>query len=257
VWWRTGPAIAGWLLLAMLAVAALWTEGRRRTRVRLALLERETLRRASITDPLTGLYNRRFMAGWVEHETPRPARAHDTGRPTDDSGMLFLLVDIDHFKSINDRYSHSTGDRVLAAVAHTLRTQIRDSDLAVRWGGDEFLVVSRSFGTEHASVAAERLRTAVESLVIGEDLPRCTVSIGWAAFPFLSDDPRALTWEQTLDIADRALHLTKRRQRNSWTGVVARPGARAVPVLAFLAARPDAPPTDAIEVVTAGERVPV
>jgi diguanylate cyclase (GGDEF)-like protein len=257
VWWRTGPAIAGWSLLALLALIALWADGRRRTRVRLALLERETLRRASITDPLTGLYNRRFMAGWVEHEVPRPLREHDAGRATGESGMLFLLTDIDHFKSINDRFSHSTGDRVLAAVAQTLRAQIRDSDLAVRWGGDEFLVVSRSFGPEHASAAAERLRIAVESLVVAEDLPRCTVSIGWAAFPFLADDPRGLTWEQTLDLADHALHLTKRRRRNSWTGLVARPDARAVAVLAFLAAGPDAPPADAVEVVTTAERVPV
>jgi diguanylate cyclase (GGDEF)-like protein len=256
-WWRTRPAIAAWALLASLAAFGLWVEARRRTRVRLTLLEHETLRRASITDPLTGLYNRRFMVSWVEREVPRPLREHDSGRPSGDTGMLFLLADVDHFKPINDRFSHATGDRVLAAVARALRGQIRDSDLAVRWGGDEFLIVSRSFGAEHAAAAAERLRRAVESLVLGDDSPRCTLSIGWAAFPFLSDDPRALSWEQTLDLADRALHLTKRRRRNSWTGIVARPGAMAVSVLAFLAAGPDAAPNDAVEVVTADTAVPV
>src|SRR4029079_5942091 len=132
-------------------------------------------------------------------------------------------VDVDHFKAINDRHSHATGDRVLAAVAQVPREQMRESDLAALWGGDELLVISRSCDGREAAVAAERIRRAVAALVVpdGDATITCTVSIGWAAFPFLASDPRALTWEQTVDLADRALLFSKRHQRDSCTGMAA------------------------------------
>src|SRR4029079_15965938 len=113
----------------------------------------------------------------------------------------------------------------LISVAHALRTEVRDSDLAIRWRGDELLVVSRSFDRRFAGVSADRLRHPVGSLTlrVGGDELRCTLSIGYAAFPFLPHAPRALTWEQTLEIADRALLLTKRRRRDGSTGLVAGP----------------------------------
>ena len=126
--------------------------------------------------------------------------------------LLLLLIDVDHFKSINDRHSHGVGDRVLSRIAGVLKEHIRDSDLAVRWGGDEFLVVTRSFQRARAADSAERLRAAVEALgstLAAEGGPACTVSIGFAAFPFLPHEPDALSWEQTLELADHALRLTK------------------------------------------------
>lgn len=240
-WWRTRTAIAGWIALtiagAALAVAAL----RRRARVRLALQEREALRRESLTDPLTGLYNRRFLTTYLQHEVPRVLREYRSRGPAAaESGddLLLLVVDVDHFKSINDRHSHGAGDRVLTRIAATLEEHIRDSDLAVRWGGDEFLLVTRSFRRASAADYAERVRAAVAALgqTLAEDGgPACTVSIGFAAFPFVPHEPDALTWEQTLELADLALRLTKDRQRNSYTGLRAGPGVSAAAVREFIA----------------------
>ena len=166
-WWRTRSALAGWVALALVAAGLLWTGVRRRARVKLALLERETLRRESLTDPLTGLHNRRFLLTYLQHEVPkllREYRARGPAAAESGADLLLLLVDVDHFKSINDRYSHGVGDRVLSRIAATLEEHVRDSDLAVRWGGDEFLVVTRSFQRARAADYAERLRAAVAAL---------------------------------------------------------------------------------------------
>jgi diguanylate cyclase (GGDEF)-like protein len=141
---------------------------------------------------------------------------------------------------------------VLAKIAAVLRDHIRDSDLAVRWGGDEFFMVSRSFHRQSAPSSVERLRGEVEALgrtLAAEGGPTCTLSIGYAPFPFLVREPAALTWEQTLDLADHALLLTKRRQRNSHTGLRAGPGLSSGAVLDFLAAGGKGPLPGGIEVV--------
>ena len=168
------------------------------------------------------------------------------------SDLLLLLIDVDHFKSINDRHSHSAGDRVLTQIAGVLKDHIRGSDLAVRWGGDEFLVVTRSAQRARAADSAERLRAAVEAVGVqmGADSgPACTVSVGFAEFPFLPHEPEALTWEQTLELADHALRLTKRRRRNSTTGLRAGAGLTAASVLEFLRGPGGAPLPAGVEVV--------
>jgi diguanylate cyclase (GGDEF)-like protein len=232
--------VATYTNLALAAVSLVAAGVRRRGRVKLALLERETLRRESLTDPLTGLRNRRFLMTYLQHEVPSVLRQYRIrGAAAAESGndLLLLLVDVDHFKSINDRYSHAVGDRVITRIAATLQEQIRDSDIAVRWGGDEFLIMTRSFRRASGADYAERLRAAVEAAgqVPGpEGDPACTVSIGFAAFPFVPSAPEALTWEKTLDLADYALRLTKARRRNSFTGLVARAGVDPVAVTEFL-----------------------
>jgi diguanylate cyclase (GGDEF)-like protein len=121
----------------------------------------------------------------------------------------------------------------------------------VRWGGDEFLVVSRSFQRDRAADSAERLRAAVEAIgsnLIAEGGPDVTVSIGFAAFPFLPHEPEALSWEQTLELADHALLLTKRRSRNSYTGLSATPELTSAALVAFLAASGYAPLPEGVEV---------
>jgi diguanylate cyclase (GGDEF)-like protein len=254
-WWRTRSALAVWVALTLGVIALGWTEVRRRTQVRIALMERETLRRESLTDALTGLYNRRFLASYLEHEVPRSLREYEArGASAGDAGadLLFFLIDADHFKPINDEYSHAVGDRALAEIAKVLREQIRDSDLAIRWGGDEFLIVSRSLQRRHASASAERIRRAIEALGVqfaAEGGPACTLSIGYAAFPFLVHDPAALTWQKTLELADRALLLTKRRRRNSHTGLIAGPGVTAQALVEFLRRGPDAALPEGVLVV--------
>jgi len=258
-WWRTRAALAGWFALALVAAGVLWTAARRRVRVKLALLERETLRRDSLTDPLTGLHKRRFLISWFAQEVPKVIREYRVKGAADAASgadLLLLLIDVDHFKSINDRHSHAVGDRVLSRIAGVLKEHIRGSDLAVRWGGDEFLVVTRSFQRARAADSAERLRAAVEAVGSGlaaDGDPAGTVSIGFAAFPFLPPEPEALSWEQTLELADHALGLTKRRRRNSSTGLRATAGMTAASVLEFLAGGGGAPLPPAVEILMPDE----
>ena len=234
-WWRTAPALTGWIALALAALSLVWVGLRRRARMKLALLERETLRRESLTDPLTGLHNRRFLMTHLQHEVPRVLReyrVHGAAAAESGNDLLLLLIDVDHFKSINDRYSHGVGDRVLTRIAAALQEHIRDSDLAVRWGGDEFLIVTRSFRAREWSglrrTAAGGDRGAWEDAV-SEGGPACTVSIGFAAFPFVPGEPDALTWEKTLDLADHALRMTKHRQRNRAPASSPVPGSLPMP----------------------------
>ena len=254
-WWRTPVALAGWVVLALAAAALVRRAGRRRAKMRVALLERDALRRESLTDPLTGLYNRRFLTTYLQHEVPgvlRPYRIRGAAAAEAGNDLLLLLIDIDHFKSINDRHSHGVGDRVLTEIAAALQLQIRDSDLAVRWGGDEFLVVTRSFRRASAADYAERVRAAVEALgkrLAAEGGPACTLSIGFAAFPFFPQEPDALTWEQTLELADHALRLTKVRNRNSYTGLRAGAALSAAAVIEFLAGGGNVPLPSGVEIV--------
>ncbi|HXG54246.1 MAG TPA: two-component regulator propeller domain-containing protein [Vicinamibacterales bacterium] len=137
-WWRTRTALAVWFALALGAAGVVWTAARRRVLVKLAMLERETLRRDSLTDPLTGLHNRRFLSSWLEQEVPKLAREYrvkGTADAASGADLLLLLIDVDHFKAINDRHSHGVGDRVLSRMAGVLKEHIRGSDLAVRLGG--------------------------------------------------------------------------------------------------------------------------
>lgn len=253
-WWQTKTAIAGWLALAIAGILVIRLATRRRARVKLALLEREALRRDSLTDPLTGLHNRRFLISWLQQEMPKLTREYRApARRAGSEDLLLLLIDVDHFKSINDRFSHGAGDRALALVAGALKEHIRGSDLAVRWGGDEFLVVTRSVQRARAADSAERLRAAVEALGVAEAKeggPAMTVSIGFAAYPFLPHAPEALTWEQTLELADHALRFCKRRQRNSYAGLRATADATPAAVLDFLASRGAAPLPGVIDVAT-------
>ena len=114
-WWRTRGALAGWFGLALGAAGLVWTAARRREKVKVALLERETLLQESLTDPLTGLHNRRFLITCLQREVPKILRdyAIDPGAAAG-GDLLLLLMDVDYFKSINDRHSHGVGDRVLA-----------------------------------------------------------------------------------------------------------------------------------------------
>jgi diguanylate cyclase (GGDEF)-like protein len=135
----------------------------------------------------------------------------------------FLLVDIDHFKQVNDQYGHSAGDAVLVQMAERLRQVCRDGDHVVRWGGEEFLIVARDGACQHAVGQAERVRQAVAGrpfvLPDGQLLAR-TCSIGFACFPLASAHPEAVEWSTVVDIADGALYEAKRTGRNAWVGVL-------------------------------------
>ncbi len=148
---------------------------------------------ASLTDPLTGLRNRRFLEQAIGGDTELAVRhLEDRKSPAD---LVFLILDLDHFKSVNDTYGHAAGDAVLKQTADLLRAIVRASDHVVRWGGEEFLVVARSFDRRDASVLAEDIRAAIAAhdfqLENGTSLAR-TCSIGFAAYPFFASRPREI-----------------------------------------------------------------
>jgi len=165
---------------------------------RVAEANRE-LERLAATDRLTGLANRLRLDETLEREIYRAQRYA--------SPLAVILVDVDHFKAINDSFGHAAGDAALAGIAATLRTRVRESDLVGRWGGEEFLIVSPGSDGEAARQLAEHLRTAVAAAA----LPLCgpqTASFGVAEHAG-NDSPTALVAR-----ADAALYAAKRKGRN-------------------------------------------
>jgi two-component system cell cycle response regulator len=162
--------------------------------------ERDNLRRDSQTDPLTGLLNRRSLQADVA------ARCQARDR----FGVLFM--DLDHFKSINDRHGHEMGDRVLVAVASVLKSALRPGDVVGRYGGEEFVGVVAGAGPESARLVAERLRRSVEAMLPPKGGPsKLTISIGTTVFDSRQNDEHA---EELLHRADMALYAAKRTGRN-------------------------------------------
>ncbi len=210
-------------------------ESRRRILEALVLertLELENANRAlqdqTVTDPLTGLCNRRFLQFQMPEESAQAQRRHRlltisrAERLDLNIDLLFLMVDIDHFKEVNDLFGHAAGDRVLIQVADTLIACIRDSDSAVRWGGEEFLVLARDTSRRESTILVERIRSAIAlhpfDIGEGRTLHR-TCSIGYTCFPFIPEEPASLGWERVVEIADQCLYAAKHGGRDAWVGV--------------------------------------
>ncbi len=154
-------------------------------------------------DFLTRTLNRRAAHAALETEISRSLRTN--------TAFSVLLLDIDHFKQINDRYGHVVGDKVLAAVAANLMANVRHGDLVARWGGEEFLVILTASGVEGALIAAHRLCERIHLLPLpfaATHIP-CTISIGTATFV-----PHVTTLQEVITCADVALYHAKHRGRN-------------------------------------------
>ena len=185
------------------------------------------LEEMSLTDPLTGLHNRRFLNERIEADVALSLRRYDSALQRSeqlppDADLVFFLIDIDHFKQVNDLHRHAGGDAVLRQIRARLTQVFRDSDYLVRWGGEEFLVVARSTARAHAAGLAERMRAAVADVpFVLNDGSRlaCTCSLGYAAFPLAPDQPHLHAWAAVLDLADSALFAAKHKGRNGWVGV--------------------------------------
>ncbi len=176
------------------------------------------LEHASQTDPLTGLRNRRYLANQIPADLAFYDREHArTG--SSDHTLLFALVDIDHFKRVNDLHGHKAGDAVLQQVAQVMIRLVRVGDYVVRWGGEEFLLVFRPIPRQHVAVLAERVRRSVAEQAFdignGQHLP-LTCSIGLAEYPLFRGASHQLGWEQMLELADAALYWVKRNGRDGW-----------------------------------------
>lgn len=176
-------------------------------------LDAELIRHAR-QDPLTGIPNRRVI--WAEGV--KWAETHDRrGRY-----MGVVLIDIDHFKTVNDKWGHAAGDDVLVGVAHTLAQHMREEDLLARIGGEEFMVLSRheyrdfAKATNAIQAMAERLRRAIERQefgILGGEHLKCTASIGYAVSQRGQSD-----WSTVVEAADKALYAAKRNGRNQVRG---------------------------------------
>ncbi len=134
------------------------------------------------------------------------------------------MIDADNFKDVNDRYGHDVGDKVLVEMARRLSSSIRHSDVLVRWGGEEFLIVSRYTDRREAELLAQRVLSAVADTPFslgeaGGTIYR-TCSLGWASFPWFVENPRAVLYEEVLTLADRALHRAKESGKNCAVGML-------------------------------------
>jgi len=197
--------------LVLLAVLALMMYLRMRELNR-SLVQHEALLRAhSERDALTGLANRRQF-----REVMRVRGGERAFR-----GAL-LMVDVDHFKRVNDHHGHAAGDRVLVEVARRLGAAMRADDLVARWGGEEFLVFAPNVEGAELDQLAERVRLAMNQAPVVLDngsAIETTVSIGYAAFP-LPASHLPVTWEQAVNLADLSLYTAKNHGRNCAVGIV-------------------------------------
>jgi diguanylate cyclase (GGDEF)-like protein len=179
----------------------------------------------SLSDQLTGANNRHFLSKFLPQELAKLKREYSPNID-EDLGFGILMIDIDYFKKVNDKYGHDAGDKVLIQFTQILKESCRESDWLVRWGGEEFVIIARGQSLEGLEHLAERIRENVElnsfEIDCNQVIP-CTCSIGIACFPFIKTKLELLTWEQTLNIADLALYLSKNNGRNTWVSLIENP----------------------------------
>ena len=201
---------------------------------RYAQLERlnEKLAEASVTDSLTGLRNRRYVDQFIGNETALVRRRlveGDTAEinnsdAVDSSKLLFfMMIDLDGFKYINDTFGHQAGDSVLVQVKTRLERCCRESDVIVRWGGDEFMIIGHASSFAGVKVLCERIRAALADDAYDVGVPdqegRISGSIGVSPFPIGQSRMASVRWEQVAAIADKAAYIAKANGRNAWVSM--------------------------------------
>ena len=218
--YHCGPLIAGGIIIGAVRLQGIrnyWTPERERllesylsgaasALSNLRLLE--TMKQQANIDMLTGLYNRRFLEDYARKLF---AMARRREQP-----VGVVMMDLDHFKGFNDIYGHEIGDRILRQFARTVISSMRETNLAARFGGEEFVVLLPDTGPKACLIVAERIRQAVARMVIpsvaDKPLPQVTVSLGIAVFP-----EHGQTLEEILVASDKALYESKRLGRNRAT----------------------------------------
>ena len=189
------------------------------------LQKNKELQDISLTDPLTGTRNRRYFYETITKDIAQALRSHLKSTNSAESGqagqeLIFLLVDIDRFKRVNDDLGHAAGDRLLQEVAKRIEGVMRRSDDLVRWGGEEFLLVCRTTDRENASLLCSRVLEAIREVPFdvgnGVEIHK-TCSIGWAPFPWLKEDVE--------------LAVDRQRDRTGGQGAVPGEAGRAEPEL--------------------------
>jgi diguanylate cyclase (GGDEF)-like protein len=214
-----------WWLLALVFALASMVVGLLYRKVRHANAQLEVknleLKAQSALDPLTMLYNRRHFQDYMRtHNHVEKREGEKRAHHGDDIvGALFLL-DVDHFKNVNDTYGHAAGDAVLRMIAENLRVALRETDMIVRWGGEEFLAFLPAIPRHGVEEIARRILVSISSQAVSyqEHKISVNVSVGFSPFPLVPIDT-PLPWERAVNLVDMALYLAKAHGRNRAYGV--------------------------------------
>jgi diguanylate cyclase (GGDEF)-like protein len=238
-WWAYGLGIG--VLCGIIFLAVRWRTGfilRRMVELEALVQERTwnledanvalskangALEEASMVDPLTGLKNRRYLGLSLPEEIARVVRGYHQGGSTSmDHDLAFLLVDLDHFKAVNDTYGHGAGDAVLRQASAILRGVCRETDTVIRWGGEEFLIVAKAANRNQIEIIARNLCMGIRShaFEVGPGVTiRKTCSVGFSAFPLVPSEPTLFRWEEAVEVADQCLYAAKHSGRDHYVGV--------------------------------------
>ena len=185
---------------------------------------------SALSDTLTGLRNRRYLKLFLDlpGSTSALPEIHIERRLfLGPQQMFFFLFDLDHFKQINDHYGHESGDAVLVEIAHRMRRTLRSSDAAMRWGGEEFLMIARGIDARGASILAKRVLAAIAAVPVrlpSGELIQISASLGYAPWPWISEPGGPNPDHQlVIGLADAATYLAKLDGRNRAYGVLPGP----------------------------------
>jgi diguanylate cyclase (GGDEF)-like protein len=247
--WDTWWAYIGYAALAVQLAAFLWLGHRRKiqrkekysrrlehevnVRTGEVLEKNEELRHmnralqeSSLSDPLTGLRNRRFVIDEVSRDLETIRRKiedeRDGASSEDTTDLVFMMIDMDNFKPINDTYGHAAGDQVLLEFRDLLLNICRRSDHVIRWGGDEFVVISKQARSGEPEAMAERIRATVAAhdfTLSDGQIVRTTCSIGFAAYPLFRNRADESSVDQIINLADNLMYEAKRK-RDAWVGMM-------------------------------------
>ncbi|KQQ87842.1 GGDEF domain-containing protein [Massilia sp. Leaf139] len=212
VWWLLAAVFA----LASFVVALLYRKVRHANAQ--LFLKNQELKQQSVRDPLTSLYNRRHFQDFMRGHRNEEKRG--AGTSGEEMVSALFLMDVDHFKHINDTWGHGAGDAVLIKIAESLREILRETDMIVRWGGEEFLAFLPSIPQSGLDEVARRLLNGISATSIefqGTTL-NVNVSIGFAPYP-LAPAGTPLPWERAVNLVDMALYMAKGHGRNRAYGV--------------------------------------
>ena len=212
VWWLLAVVFA----LASVVVGLLYRKVRHANAQ--LYLKNQELKQQSVRDPLTSLYNRRHFQDFMRGH--RADEKRGAGTSGEEMVSALFLMDVDHFKHINDTWGHGAGDAVLIKLAESLREILRETDMIVRWGGEEFLAFLPAIPLSGLDEVARRLLNGISATTIefqGTTLS-VNVSIGYAPYP-LAPGGTPLPWERAVNLVDMALYMAKGHGRNRAYGV--------------------------------------
>lgn len=204
-------ALAGLVLLAIVLIYEHWTLMKVKEKLHQS---RDQLQELTLKDPLTKLHNRRYFLNEIEDRVTKTLTECANG--DGDKKMAILVLDIDFFKKINDTHGHHIGDEILSSFAAILRQFCKEDDLVVRWGGEEFVIVTQNVQWQSLGHYCKALLDEVtkEPIQTSAQKVSVTCSIGACLLPLFSKNPKLYDWSKTMDVADQALYQAKENGRN-------------------------------------------